>query len=103
MLTKYEEELRKAEAYVAELKTKIAAEEASRTKTSFATRQLAVALHSALCPRSHPGECNWHFMENPDDPDRAEWDNEAHRFWLKNIEVGLTEARAIGFTVQEPF
>lgn len=102
MLTRLEKELEAARSLVSELEAKVQEEADTRADVSPAVMRLAVALHRALCPRSHElVECNWYVIAG-DEAEKIDWTLEQPAYWLTIARTGLTKARELGFVIQEP-
>ncbi|HEX5750022.1 MAG TPA: hypothetical protein VFZ09_27580 [Archangium sp.] len=105
MGTRTQRELEAKRAEVAALEVKAAEEDAALALDSPHVRQLAVALHTKLCPDSHDTlECSW-FLEDPvaaDDPEGADWTAPSHSDWLRRARGGLATERELGWRIYPP-
>lgn len=76
--------------------------EALERSTPF-KRVLAVALHGLLCTLNHgTSECTWETTQNFNDPEAADWSEDAHRLWMDRTLIGVAKMQQIGFEVVDP-
>lgn len=85
-----------------QLRARLAAEEEAKAAESPAVRELAVALHSLLCPDEHPVGCRWHVDPAADDPEGADWTQAEHQTWLERARSSLGWMVRRGWTVIPP-
>ena len=84
------------------LRAQLAAEETAKAAVTHEVRELAVALHTLLCPDEHPAGCGWHFDPAADDPEGADWTQEEHRRWLGRARSSLGWMIHHGWTLIPP-
>lgn len=102
MGTRTDFELEEARARVAQLEAKQAEEEAAKASASPAVRELAVALHTLLCPDAHPEGCGWFIDAAADEPEGADWTQEDHQLWLDRTRRALGWMAGHGWKVTPP-
>lgn len=89
MSTRTKLELEQVEQRAEQLRAQLAAEEEAKAAESHEVRELAVALHSLLCPDEHPVGCGWFVDSAADDPEGADWTRESHQVWLERARASL--------------
>lgn len=85
-----------------ELRAQFEAEEAAKAAATPEVRELAVALHSLLCPDEHPASCAWFLDPAAEDPEGADWTQADHRLWLERARSSLGWMVRRGWTLIPP-
>lgn len=91
------------ESRIAVVEAKIASLNVILTSNTLRMRQLAIGIHTLLCPGKHDGsDCSWFSVENENDPDLVDWEETAHALWLDRAKHGVAKMSELGFIVSDP-